>query len=208
MGYYGNNPEKNFTERNGKGNDFLARVCYEWEAEINKIAQKGIRTVNIRTGVVLSNKGGAFPHIMKPIKIGLGAVLGKGNQFIPWIHIDDLTDIYAEAIINPAWNGPINAVAPEHLTNKMLTIGAANYMNKKIRLPNIPSFILKLILGELSTLVLKGSRVSSTKLKALSFTFKFQNINQVFKDLLHHNKVLIKIYEPILLVHFNLTVNT
>ena len=122
IGFYGaTTTSKIYQENDSSGTDFLSNICVQWEKASLQFKDKNIRTVIFRTGVVLTKKGGAFEKITKPIKMGLGAALGSGNQYIPWIHIDDLCEMYIEAIKNNELNGVYNAVAPTHVTNKTLS---------------------------------------------------------------------------------------
>jgi uncharacterized protein (TIGR01777 family) len=138
--------------------------------------------VIFRTGVVFSNKGGAFPKLYEPIKHGFGAALGSGNQYIPWIHMDDLCNMYLKAIENTNLKGIYNAVAPDQITNKQLTNKIATSIGKKIWLPNIPSFLFNLVFGEMASILLKGSRISPQKIKEIGF--KFPNLKSALKNLL------------------------
>ncbi|MDX1829868.1 MAG: TIGR01777 family oxidoreductase [Lutibacter sp.] len=186
IGYYGAaTTEKIYEENDTSGDDFVSEICKLWEKASLQFNSLNIRTVIFRTGVVLSNEGGAFPKIFKPIKFGFGAALGSGNQYIPWIHIDDLCNMYLEAIENNELKGVYNAVAPDYCNNKQLTKKIASSLGKKIWLPNIPSFIFKLIFGEMSIILLKGSRVSSKKIMNTGFKFKFQNLEAAFKNLIN-----------------------
>ena len=115
--------------------------------------------------------------------MNIGSPLGSGNQYIPWIHIDDLCEIYIKSIEDKKMNGSFNAVSPENITNSELTILISNKLKKKIWLPNIPSFILKLLFGNMSDLILKGSRVSSEKIMNAGFNFKFSKIDVALNDL-------------------------
>lgn len=185
IGYYGAITSNHiYTEQNQPGTDFLATICKLWENETLKFQKEKIRTVIFRTGVVFSKNGGAFEKINHPIKNGFGAVLGKGNQYIPWIHINDLCELYIKAIENKQYNGIYNAVASEHITNKELTLQIANKLKKKIWLPPIPSFMLNLIFGKMSVILLKGSRVSNKKIENLGFKYKYATISQALKQLL------------------------
>lgn len=177
IGYYGAiTSEKIFTEKDKPHNDFLSKTCKLWENASTPFKNLKIRTVIFRTGVVYSKNGGAFSKILLPIKKGFGAVLGNGKQYMPWIHINDLCNIYLLAIENPKLKGVYNAVAPEHITNKELTKTIARKAKKHIWLPNIPTLVLKMILGKMSDLVLYGSRISSVKIQKTGFTFQFKHI--------------------------------
>ncbi|WP_298367689.1 TIGR01777 family oxidoreductase [uncultured Lutibacter sp.] len=184
IGYYGSlTSEKVFSENDNSGNDFLATICKLWEKESLSFQNENIRTVILRTGIVLSKKGGALDKIMKPIKLGVGAAIGSGKQFMPWISIEDLCNMYVEAIENKTINGIYNAVAPEHITNKGFTKTIAKFVKKPLWLPNIPSFVLKIVLGELSIILLEGSRVSSRKIENTGFKFKHSTLNSFFSQL-------------------------
>jgi uncharacterized protein (TIGR01777 family) len=186
IGYYGATTTKKIYEEDDiSGDDFVSEICKLWEKASLQFNSLNIRTVIFRTGVVFSNEGGAFPKIFKPIKFGFGTVLGSGNQYIPWIHIDDLCNIYLEAIENKELKGVYNAVTSDYCNNKQLTKKIANTLGKKIWLPNIPSFIFKLVFGEMSVILLKGSRVSSKKIMNIGFKFKFQNLEAAFKNLIN-----------------------
>lgn len=185
IGFYGAiTSTKIFSEQDTSGDDFISAICIEWENSSLKFNSLNIRTVILRTGVVLSKKNGALEKMCKPIKLGIGSFLGTGKQFMPWIHIDDLCAMFDFSIENENIHGIYNAVAPQHISNQEFTIEIANYFGKKIWLPNVPSFILKIILGELSVILLNGSRVSCTKILKSSFVFRFPKLSQALKNLL------------------------
>ncbi|MDV7187210.1 TIGR01777 family oxidoreductase [Lutibacter sp. TH_r2] len=185
IGYYGAiTSNKIYNEEDIPGSDFLAEICKVWEKESFKFQKNNIRTVVLRTSVVFSEKGGALEKIINPIKKGIGAVLGTGKQYMPWIHIDDLCTMYVEAITNKNIIGIYNAAAPEHITNKELTLKIAAILNKKIILPAVPSFMLKLIFGKMAIILLEGSRVSSKKIEKTGFSFKYTTVNSALKNLL------------------------
>ncbi len=185
IGFYGAiTTNKIFTENDSAGNDFLSTICTHWENASLQFNALNIRTVILRTGVVLTKKGGALEKIVKPIKFGFGAALGTGKQYMPWIHIDDLCEMYVQAIENPELTGIYNAVAPEYCTNKILTKEIAEVLNKPLFLPNIPAPILRIILGKLSNILLEGSRVSSNKIVKTGFEFKFYTLKNALKNLL------------------------
>jgi uncharacterized protein (TIGR01777 family) len=186
VGFYGTSKSDiNFTENHPSNqDDFLSYTCQLWEKEINEATALGIRTVNLRTGVVFSKKGGAFEIIKKPIAAGFGSPLGNGKQFVPWIHINDLADMYIEAMENSQYAGPINAVAPSSVTNVELTKKIAKQLKRKIIIPNIPSFVLKIILGKMSQIILKGNRVSSKKMLDLGFKYSYPTLDSALKQLL------------------------
>lgn len=188
IGYYGAVTSENiFTENDAVGTDFLATICKLWEKESMKFDGLNIRTVILRTGVVLANKGGALEKISKPIKLGVGAALGNGNQYMPWIHINDLCNMFIAGIENNNLHGIYNAVEPEHLTNTELTNSIAKSLNKKIRLPNVPALVLKTIYGKMASILLEGSRVSSEKIKKTGFKFEFPTIQETLNNIYPKN---------------------
>ena len=123
-------------------------------------------------------------ELMKPLRFYVGAPLGKGTRVLSWIHLDDLCRIYIKAVDDKAMEGVYNAVAPNPVTNRVFTQQLASAMRKPLILPPIPSFVLKLLLGEMSDLVLKGAKVSSQKIQATGFRFEFENLNDALNDLL------------------------
>jgi uncharacterized protein (TIGR01777 family) len=186
VGYYGTSTKNVlFTEESPNGNDFLAHVCKLWEHEADLFSTlNNTRVVKLRFGVVLDSNGGALVKMIKPISMGFGAVLGNGQQYIPWIHIEDLCNLLLFAIENNEINGVYNAVAPQQITNEQLTYLLSDKLHKTIWLPNAPGFVLKFIFGEMSSIILKGNRVSCQKLILSKFTFKYPAIDQALDNLL------------------------
>jgi hypothetical protein len=183
--YYGlDESDTIFTENEKQGKGFLAEVVRQWEEAADQISTLGIRVVKLRTGVVLSEKGGALKELMRPVKFYVGAPLGSGMQYLSWIHIDDLCNIYIKAIEDETMKGVYNAVASHPVTNKDFTHILAKVLHKPVILPPVPAFLLKVLLGEMADLVLKGNKVSSQKIQATGFQFKFDKIKDALKDLL------------------------
>ncbi|SMO35750.1 TIGR01777 family oxidoreductase [Solitalea koreensis] len=183
IGYYGERGDQSMNENDTPANDFLGNCCVEWERAVDEIDKLNIRTVKVRTGVVLSLEGGALPKMAQPIKLGLGAALGNGHQWMSWIHIDDLCNIYIKAIEDEQFSGAYNAVAPLPVTNAQLTKTLASVVHKPLWLPNPPAFILKLALGEMSSVILSSTKVSAEKLKNEGFQFQFPTIDIALKQL-------------------------
>ncbi len=186
IGWYGPDPDipnpTPFAEDAPAHDDFLGTTCKLWEESIEPITQLGIRLVKLRTGIVLSNQGGALKEFLKPLKIGVAAILASGKQIISWIHIDDLVSMYIAAIENQNINGVYNAVAPNPVSNKELTLELAR-AKKKFFIPiHVPSFILKIMLGEMSIEVLKSTTVSSSKIQLSGFNFKYPAIKDAFAN--------------------------
>lgn len=189
VGYYGAvTSDKIFTETDQAATDFLGETCRLWEQSADAFSELGIRTVKIRTGVVLAHQDRALTKMITQIKLGIGSALGNGKQYLPWIHIEDLCQIYIKAIEDKEMNGPYNAVAPDIRTNKEFTHVLATTLNKPFWFPNIPAFILKLFFGEMSDVILKGSKVSCAKILSMNFTFKFANLENAFMDLFKSGK--------------------
>ena len=184
IGYYGAvTGEKIFIESDPPGNDFLGQTCKIWESVTEPFSALGIRTARIRAGIALSNQRGALRKIALPIKFGLGAALGNGKQYFPWIHLDDLCDIFIWAIEHKQMDGAYNAVAPQHVNNKEFTRKVAQSLQKPLWLPNIPSPVLKMVFGELSDTILRGSRMSSEKIVSAGFKFSYPTLEEALKQI-------------------------
>jgi len=185
VGYYGLRADDVLmTEESAPGHDFLADVVQQWESEANRIGSLGIRVVKIRTGIVLSREGGALREMMKPVQWGLGAVLGSGEQYLSWIHRDDLCGIFAKAMKDKSIQGACNAVAPHPVTNRTLTYSIARVLRRRILLPSVPAWILKVMLGEMADMVLLGSMVSSEKISNAGYSFQYLQLDEALRDLL------------------------
>ena len=185
IGIYGSDLSEDWkTEETSHGKDFLAQVTEAWEAEAQEVGKWVTRLTLLRIGVVLSKLGGALPKLAKPIKLGVGAVLGSGKQYMSWIHMEDLCGIFEHIVRDKTMVGPYNAVAPQPVTNKEMTQAAAKILNRSLVLPAVPGFALRLMLGEMSEIVLNGSRVSSKKIAKAGYEFKFPQLTSALKDLL------------------------
>ncbi|AOW11476.1 TIGR01777 family oxidoreductase [Flavobacterium gilvum] len=183
IGFYGVvNGEGICTENTLPADDFLGKICQEWEKSASLMAGLGIRTVKIRTGMVLGRNGGVVKKLAPIFKYGLGSALGSGKQYMPWIHIHDLSRIYIEAIENKNMTGAYNATINDSTTNLSFSKTLASCMGRPMWLPNIPAFLIQLALGEMSCMVLKGRRVSSDKIKKLGFRFQFKGLKKALKD--------------------------
>lgn len=187
VGFYGTETtEKIYTEKDNKGTDFLSNVVFLWEHMADQFLKQNIakRVVKLRTGVVLSDKGGALIKMKTPIKYYIGAALGSGKQYMPWIHIEDICAMYEFAINNSKVKGVYNAASPTHTTNRELTKSIAYVLKKPLFFPNIPSSIIKLIFGEAAVILLEGSRVSSHKITNEGFDFKYPELRLALENLL------------------------
>ncbi len=185
IGYYGfEGGETVFAEDSKPGSDFLASVVKDWEAEIDHIQELNIRTVKIRIGIVLSEQGGALKEMANPVRWGVGAPLGSGKQYMSWIHIDDLCRMFIYALKNDQLHGAYNGVGPSWVNNKELTQAIAKALKKPLWLPSVPGFVLKLMLGEMADLVLKGSKVSGEKIAQAGFTYQYPDLDEALINLL------------------------
>lgn len=183
VGFYGFvSGEHVFSEEDPSGNDFLGQTCQLWEESVEQMAKMNIPTAKIRIGIVLSEKGGALKEMARPIKMGFGAALGSGKQYLPWIHIDDLCGIFIHAMENKL-KGAYNAAAPVQHNNKTFTKKLAKVLNKPLWLPNVPEFVMKIILGKRALLVLEGSRVAVDKIQATGFKFKYDSLESALENL-------------------------
>lgn len=184
IGYYGSyTSNKIFRENDQNGDDFLAHTCDLWEHVADNYSSMGIRTVKIRTGVVLANNGGVLSKMKKTFKKGLGVKFGSGKQFMPWIHIDDIANIYLKAVEDENMKGVFNGVAPEFTNNKDFSYALAKVLHKKIWLPNVPAIVLNIVFGEMAVILLEGSRVSAEKILSTGFEFKYPKLEDALKNL-------------------------
>ncbi|HLX66118.1 MAG TPA: TIGR01777 family oxidoreductase [Puia sp.] len=189
IGWYGPDPAipnpRPFEECDPADHDFLGETCRRWEAAISPVTELGKRLVILRTGLVLSRQGGALAEFRKPIRFGIAPILGSGRQIMSWIHLEDLCRLYLHAIGNEEWSGVYNAVAPNPVSNRILTIELARRLKGRYFVPVfVPSFLLKLIVGEMSVEVLKSTTVSAAKTRAAGFQFIYPAIESALDNLL------------------------
>jgi len=174
VGYYGAvTTEHIFSEDDPSATDFMGMVCRLWEEAADRFAELKARIVKLRTGVVLTREGGALAKMMVPIKFGLGSPLGSGKQYLPWIHIDDLVNIYLKAVKDAQMVGVCNAVSSEFVTNAEFMRAPAQVLHRPFFLPPIPNFLLKLLFGEMASTILEGSRVSAEEVQKARSHFQF-----------------------------------
>lgn len=181
VGYYGMNTKDELQhEGNPPGNDFLADVVKKWEAESEKFSILGIRTVKLRVGIVLAKGGGALQEMLRP---PVTAPLGNGKQYMSWIHIRDLAEMFVYAVENNGIQGEYNAVGPVPVSNTILTLKGAKAIGKPFINIGVPGFGLKLILGEMAEMVLGGNRVSNDKIQSSGFTYRFPLLDMALADI-------------------------
>jgi hypothetical protein len=184
IGIYPDSLTKNYTEENSDIDEsFLGKVVMKWEESVNKFKLLNIKVTKIRTGLVLSTKGGALPEMLKPINMGIGSPFGSGKQVQSWIHINDLVELYLFAVQNEL-NGAYNAVAPNPVTNKKLTQEIAAVVKKPLFMPNIPKFLMALVLGEMHTILFASQNVSSDKIEEEGFKFQYKQLDKALINLL------------------------
>ncbi|MCB0480235.1 MAG: TIGR01777 family oxidoreductase [Flavobacteriales bacterium] len=186
VAYYGSKTSNSiFTEMDQLGSGFLADVTQHWESAADSFSNASNRVVKIRISTVLAKDGGAFPKLAMPVKWGLGAALGAGKQWFPWIHIDDLAQLFVW-VIEEKKSGIYNGCAPEEATNYSFTKALAKKLGRPFIIPPIPSFVLRLILGTemANEMILNGSRISAQKSLEEGFVFRFPKVENAISDLL------------------------
>ena len=183
IGIYGDTGDHLVTEESAYAeNDFLAQVCKQWEAAAWQVHDLNIRTAIFRIGIVLSDKGGALPQMARPVKLMAGAPFGSGRQYMSWIHIDDLCRLFIRAIEDTQYQGVYNAVAPNPVTNEEFTKKLASIMHRPLTGLKVPAIGLKLMLGEMSEVVLEGQRVSGNKLIHTGYTFEYNTLERALES--------------------------
>ncbi len=184
VGYYGDRADEVLTEQSSPGSNFLAGVCREWESATEPAAQHSIRVVILRLGVVLTLTGGALAKMLTPFRMGVGGIIGSGKQYMSWIAIDDLVRIIIHTLKTDSLNGPINAVAPNPVTNAEFTKTLGRVLRRPTVLP-MPAFAARLALGEMADeLLLASARVVPSKLLASGFVFRHPDLESALTDLL------------------------
>jgi hypothetical protein len=188
IGWYGpdtiTSSQKGFTESDPPSHDFLGSTCRLWEESLEPVESLGKRLVIFRQGLVLSNDGGAFTKFKRPLRFGIAPILGSGRQRLSWIHIEDLCRLYAWALKNDM-KGVYNAVAPNVTTNKHFTLQLGRSLRGRFFIPVFaPSFLLKMVFGELSIEVLKSATVSGERIRAAGFQFLYASIEAAFDNLI------------------------
>ncbi len=173
-----------YDENSTQVNDsFLGNVVVKWEESTDKFASLGLKVCKLRTGIVLSSKGGALVEMLKTIKLGLGSAFGSGKQIQSWIHIHDIASLYLFAIKNDL-EGVYNAVSPNPVTNQELTFTIAKVLKKPLFMPNIPKFVMKLMLGEMHELLFENRNLSAKKIEERDFEFKYKKIDKALINIL------------------------
>lgn len=187
VGFYGTLTGKSiFDENDKKGDDFLSDVCMEWEQAAHAFSQEGVseRIVIMRNGIVLAPRGGALAKMVRPVRWFLGAPLGSGKQYIPWIHISDVCGIILHALRNPTVSGVYNVVAPEHVRNVEFMRAIGRAIGRPVFFPSIPKWVIRRVFGERASILLEGSRVSAEKIISSGYRFKYATLQKAMDNLL------------------------
>lgn len=190
VGVYGDGGSTELTEEAASGTDFLAEICRDWESAALRARDVGCRVVRMRIGVVLGRQGGALAQMLLPFRFGLGGPIGSGDQFVPWIHLQDLVDLFVKALSDNTMSGAFNATAPTPVTFTQF----AKALGKQIRRPAIlplPSFAVKALFGEASVVLLNGQRAVPAHAEKMGFKFQFNRIEEALKDLLENDFITI-----------------
>lgn len=183
IGYYGAHGEEPLDEDAPAGEDFLAQVCRAWEAEACKAEELGVRVVLVRTGVVLDRSGGALAKMLLPFRLGVGGPLAGGRQFISWIHVDDLVGLMLAALADERWSGPINATAPEPVSNRDFSRALGRTLGRPALMPT-PGVALRLLYGEMAEILTHGARVVPAKPLVLGYRFAHPHLDGALRSAL------------------------
>jgi len=183
IGYYGNRGNELLTEESPPGKGFMPECCIAWEEAADEGKKLGLRVVKLRTGVVLDKKGGALRQMAMPVKLYAGAALGSGRQWVPWIHWQDAVDMYLAAIENINLTGVYNMVAPAPATNRQLMKAIATQLDRPLWFFSVPGLVFKMLMGEMSIIILGSTRVSSQKIQDEGFVFKYPDLAGALKQI-------------------------
>jgi uncharacterized protein (TIGR01777 family) len=182
VGYYGNRPDP-IDEDAPPGDDVLADVCVAWEREADKAQELGLRVVKVRTGVVLDRQGGALKTMLVPFRLGVGGPVAGGRQPLPWIHYEDVVGIYLNAIDDPAWSGPVNATAPEPVSNREFSRALGRALHRPAVTP-VPGFAIELLYGGMAKLVIEGQYARPRRTLDLGYEFRHPDLDGALRSAL------------------------
>jgi len=184
VGYYGDRGGESLGEDAAPGDDFLSELCVAWEEESQKAADAGIRVVNPRIGLVLGKNGGALAKMLTPFRLGLGSPLGRGRQWMPWIHIDDLIGVMLYAAQCEQVSGPINATAPNPVTNREFTRSLGRALHRPTVFPSVPGFVLKAAFGEFASVLLASQRAIPRAIQTAGYEFTHLQLDEALQSIL------------------------
>jgi len=180
VGYYGPRGDERLTEAAGPGTDFLAAVCVEWEREALAAQEHGVRVAVLRTGIVLDSSAGALKTMLTPFKLGVGGPVAGGDQYMPWVHVDDVAGMYVRAIDDAAWSGPVNVSAPEPVTNRDFSKALGWALHRPAVLP-VPGLALKVLYGQMSEIVLEGQRAVPARALELGYDHEHPDLDEALR---------------------------
>jgi uncharacterized protein (TIGR01777 family) len=183
VGWYGPHGDEVLTEAAPAGDDFLAQVCVAWEREAAAAEELGVRVVRVRTGVVLDKEGGALAKMLPFFKLGGGGPVAGGRQYMSWVHVDDLAAVYLAALDGTDWSGPVNATAPEPVTNKAFSKALGRALHRPAAAP-VPGLAVKALYGEMAQIVVNGQRVVPERTRALGFRFAHPELDEALRSAL------------------------
>jgi uncharacterized protein (TIGR01777 family) len=183
VGYYGNRGDEILTEDDEAGSDFMATCCKLWEAAVDEGTAFDLRIVKFRIGIVFAKGRGALQSMEKQIRFFAGAPLGSGMQWIPWIHINDIVALFKRAVEDDSLNGTYNACAPFPVTNRTLTKSIATHLDRPVWPINVPEKALKMLLGQMSAVVLNSTNTSAQKLLTAGFQFEYTQLDDALSDI-------------------------
>jgi uncharacterized protein len=183
VGWYGDRGDQRVDEDAPAGDDFAARVCFVWEREAQAAEPLGLRVVRVRTGVVLDAGGGALQKMLPPFRLGVGGPVAGGRQYVPWVHHEDVIGVYLRAIGDAAWSGPVNATAPEPVTNRELSKALGRALHRPAIAP-VPGLAVKLLYGEMAMLVLTGQRAVPRRTLELGYEFRHPDLDESLRAVL------------------------
>jgi uncharacterized protein (TIGR01777 family) len=183
VGYYGKHGDERVGEDTPPGDDFLAEVCVVWEREAAAARDLGVRVVHIRTGVVLDAGGGALAKMLPFFKLGIGGPVAGGDQYLPWIHADDVVGLYLAAIDGHEWDGPVNGAAPEPVTNAAFSKALGRALHRPAFAP-VPGFAVALLYGEMAEMVTEGQRAVPNRAQALGYSYAHPDLDEALSDAL------------------------
>jgi uncharacterized protein len=181
--YYGRCGDEPLPEEAPAGDDYLARVCVAWEREAQAATELGLRVVNVRTAVVLDAGGGALAKMLPFFRLGIGGPVAGGDQYLPWIHLDDIVAVYLTALDEDTWSGPINAAAPEAPTNREFSRALGRALHRPAIAP-IPGFAVRVLYGDMAQIVTNGHRIVPAKLLASGYEYRHPDLDEALKDAL------------------------
>jgi uncharacterized protein len=183
VGYYGPRGEEPLDEDAPPGSDFLSETCVAWETEAERASALGMRVVLVRTGVVLSRDGGALKKMLPPFQLGVGGPVAGGEQYMSWIHREDLVGMIRAALDDERWSGPVNGTAPEPVTNREFSHALGHALHRPSLLP-VPGFALGLLYGEMAEIVTTGARAVPAKPLVLGYDFRYPELDEALRSAL------------------------